>query len=75
MLKHSFDPSVPRANFGRIPAFKGPNTKDENLATMKKALLVLVAIVMGGMVLSSCGSTHSCPAYSKVVKPAAERPC
>lgn len=42
---------------------------------MKKALLVLVAIAVSGMLLSSCGSSHACPAYSKVAKVPAERPC
>ncbi len=42
---------------------------------MKKALLVLVVFAMSGMLLSSCGSTHGCPAYGKVAKPATEQPC
>ncbi len=40
---------------------------------MKKALLVLAVVVVSSMVLSSCGSTHSCPAYSKVTKVPAEQ--
>ncbi|MFZ1693819.1 MAG: hypothetical protein WAT74_11520 [Flavobacteriales bacterium] len=42
---------------------------------MKKALLVLVVFAMSGLLLTSCGSTHGCPAYGKVAKPAAEQPC
>lgn len=49
--------------------------KDTKLATMKKALLVLMAIAMSGALLTSCGSTHGCPAYGKVAQPAAEQPC
>ncbi|HRH38194.1 MAG TPA: hypothetical protein PK760_07610 [Flavobacteriales bacterium] len=37
---------------------------------MKKLLLVLAVVVVSSMVLSACGSSaHSCPAYSKEVKP------
>jgi hypothetical protein len=42
---------------------------------MKKVLLVLAAIITVSSLLTSCGSTHSCPAYSKVVKQAASQPC
>ncbi|MFN3876179.1 MAG: hypothetical protein ACK4L7_09750 [Flavobacteriales bacterium] len=42
---------------------------------MKKALLYLVAIALGGMMLASCGSTHACPAYSKVARVPAAQPC
>ncbi|WKZ64932.1 MAG: hypothetical protein QY325_09170 [Flavobacteriales bacterium] len=42
---------------------------------MKKALLVLAVIAVGGMLLASCGSTHSCPAYGKVAKVPAEKAC
>ena len=40
---------------------------------MKKVLLVLAVVVVSSMVLSSCGSTHGCPAYSKVTKVPAEQ--
>ena len=33
---------------------------------MKKTLLVLAIILVGGLFFSSCSSSHSCPAYSKV---------
>lgn len=42
---------------------------------MKKALLVLAAIATSGVLLTSCGSTHSCPAYGKVAKATTEQPC
>jgi outer membrane murein-binding lipoprotein Lpp len=40
---------------------------------MKKVLLVLAVVVVSSMVLSSCGSTHGCPAYGKVTKVPAEQ--
>lgn len=33
---------------------------------MKKVLLILAAVVVSSVVLSSCGSHSSCPAYGKV---------
>lgn len=46
---------------------------DTNNRTMKKVFLVLAVVVISGMVLSSCGSSHGCPAYSKVAKVPAEQ--
>lgn len=40
---------------------------------MKKVLLVLAVVVVSSVVLTSCGSTHSCPAYGKVTKVPAEQ--
>lgn len=36
---------------------------------MKKLILVLALIAACGLLLSSCKSTHSCPAYGKMEKP------
>jgi len=40
---------------------------------MKKVILVLAAVVLSSIVLTSCGGTHSCPAYGKVMKVPAEK--
>ncbi|HEX2616440.1 MAG TPA: hypothetical protein VHL57_02805 [Flavobacteriales bacterium] len=41
---------------------------------MKKLFKVSALVLAATLLLSSCRSTHSCPAYGKVVKkPAAER--
>ena len=40
---------------------------------MKKVLLVLAVVVVSSLVLSACGSSHGCPAYSKVSKVPAEQ--
>jgi uncharacterized protein YceK len=42
---------------------------------MKKVLLVLAVIAVTSVLLSSCGSTHSCPAYGKVAPAPAEKAC
>jgi len=39
---------------------------------MKKVLLILAAVVTVSVMLSSCSSSHSCPAYGKVTKVPAE---
>lgn len=39
---------------------------------MKKVLLIVVAVVVSGAFLTSCGSHQSCPAYGKVNKVPAE---
>jgi outer membrane murein-binding lipoprotein Lpp len=40
---------------------------------MKKVLLIVVAMVVSSVVLTSCSSTHSCPAYGKVTKVPSEK--
>lgn len=47
---------------------------DNERTTMKKVLLVLTVVAVGAMLFSSCGSSHSCPAYSKTHQVKAERP-
>lgn len=42
---------------------------------MKKVLLVLAVITVTSVLMSSCGSTHSCPAYGKVATVPAEKAC
>jgi hypothetical protein len=42
---------------------------------MKKVLLVLAVITVLSVVMSSCGSSHSCPAYGKVAPKSAEKAC
>jgi hypothetical protein len=39
---------------------------------MKKVLIVLASVVFCSVMMTSCGSTHSCPAYGKVHKVPAE---
>ncbi len=51
-----------------------PTRSKTNQRTMKKALLVLAVVVTGAVLLASCGSSHACPAYSKVHKVPTERP-
>lgn len=41
---------------------------------MKKVFKVLAVVAVASLLFSACKSTHSCPAYGKVVKPANERP-
>lgn len=40
---------------------------------MKKLILVLALIAACGLLLTSCKSTHSCPAYGKVEKAPMQR--
>jgi hypothetical protein len=40
---------------------------------MKKLIKVLALTVAVTVLLSACHTFHSCPAYSKVQKPAAEK--
>ncbi|MEO8589028.1 MAG: hypothetical protein ABI432_06655 [Flavobacteriales bacterium] len=40
---------------------------------MKKVILVLAAVVLSSVVLTSCGGAHSCPAYGKVTKVPTEK--
>lgn len=40
---------------------------------MKQVFKVFAIMAVAGMLFSACSSTHSCPAYGKVVKPAPER--
>jgi uncharacterized protein YceK len=40
---------------------------------MKKVFLALAVVAVSSILLSSCGSSHSCPAYSKVHKVSAEK--
>jgi hypothetical protein len=42
--------------------------------TMKKVFKVFAVLAVASMLFSACKSTHSCPAYGKVVKPSNERP-
>ena len=42
---------------------------------MKRTLKVFAIMAVASLLFSACKSTHSCPAYGKVVKPAAERNC
>ncbi len=42
---------------------------------MKKVLKVFAVLAVTSLLFSACKSVHSCPAYGKVVKPAAEKPC
>lgn len=41
---------------------------------MKKILLILVAVMVSSVVLSSCSSAKSCPAYGKVVTESEAKP-
>lgn len=60
------------ANFGErsLPNHSGMEYK---LRTMKKVLLVLVAVFFTSIVMTSCGSAHSCPAYGKVTNVTPEK--
>jgi len=40
---------------------------------MKKMFKVFATLVVASLLFSACKSTHSCPAYGKVQKPAAQR--
>lgn len=40
---------------------------------MKKVFKVFAIVAVASLLFSACKSVHSCPAYSKVEKPAAER--
>ena len=40
---------------------------------MKKALIVLATVVFSSFMMTSCSSTHSCPAYGKVHKVPVEK--
>lgn len=40
---------------------------------MKKMFKVLAILAVSSLLFSACKSTHACPAYGKVVTPAAER--
>lgn len=42
---------------------------------MKKVFKVFAVLAVASMLFSACKSMHSCPAYGKVAKPAAEKPC
>jgi hypothetical protein len=42
---------------------------------MKKVLLVLAVITVTSVLLASCSTSHSCPAYGKVAKVPAEQNC
>lgn len=41
---------------------------------MKKVLLILVAVMVSSVVLSSCSTAKSCPAYGKVESKSAAKP-
>lgn len=40
---------------------------------MKKVFKVFAIVAVASLLFNACKSTHSCPAYGKVVKPAPER--
>lgn len=40
---------------------------------MKKVFKVFAVLAVASLLFSACKSTHSCPAYGKVVKPSAEK--
>lgn len=59
-------------NFGSLNNVQDPPARDQTNETMKKVLLIVVAVVVSGAFLTSCGSHQSCPAYGKVNKVPAE---
>jgi hypothetical protein len=62
------DRTLDRLILGTVPS------REQNEPTMKKALLVLAVLMLTSVVLTSCGSHASCPAYGKVNDvPAAKR--
>ncbi len=40
---------------------------------MKKVFKVFAVLAVASLLFTACKSTHSCPAYGKVVKPSAEK--
>jgi len=41
---------------------------------MKKLLVIVVAVFLLGILISSCKTHERCPAYSKAIKAKSERP-
>lgn len=55
-------------NFGTANNVQAPQTGKQTNETMKKVLLIVAAVLVSSVVLTSCGSHSSCPAYGKVNK-------
>ena len=55
-------------NFGGVLHVTGSSQRDTNDNTMKKVLLILAAVVLVSVTMTSCSNSHSCPAYGKVTK-------
>jgi hypothetical protein len=62
-------------NFGLPKDVQATHNREINERTMKKVLLIVVAVLVSSAVLTSCGSHGSCPAYGKVAKVPAEHRC
>lgn len=72
LLKHFGSTFVLKGNFGLPMNVQATRNRETNERTMKKVLLIVAVLMVSSVLLASCGSSQSCPAYGKVTKVPAE---